>query len=543
MVSIAVRAFLALALSVVSQAASPLPVRSYPAWNLAQYDFRLAGENGFTGCADVTPDGRFSAFLSVYDERVIENPPTIAYAQVWWRDLATGQTLLVSRDAAGNVANRANGCHATGKTFGTGVSPTLVSISADGSRVAFASAARNIDPSLPQETGQVHVYVWDRNQAAAPVRVDYDEMPVAVQRVDDLAISADGAAVLFGGSNIIGDTPGIPPGSATAAGIFVAMEAAACAPCCWCRGRWSRTLVNNAEVLAGFLGGFPSDWASAAGQHIDTSSSTSGYVAVFGTGYSSERPVIARFNREFSTGVAYQIVPGPNPTTALDLASDPRWLVIREHAGGGSQIRFLDILPGQSIASETIFVDPLGFSITEPVAVSRSGRFVGFNGPWTDIYTGAENQALLLDRQMPIGSVERIRPVDKKSGWNTSFVQTRVAECECYPIYFGDAGFQTSQLVVRFGANGGGARTPLDVRPGVSRCDANCDGVISPTDIAFFINAITNPQQYQADVAGFGCNLLINNDANCSGHVSVGDIALFNACITAQTAMPASCRN
>lgn len=62
--------------------------------------------------------------------------------------------------------------------------------------------------------------------------------------------------------------------------------------------------------------------------------------------------------------------------------------------------------------------------------------------------------------------------------------------------------------------------------------DMNCDGVVSVTDIAGFVLALTNPSGYAAQFPS--CDIL-NADLNENGAVSVGDIARFVEVLTSGT--------
>ena len=59
--------------------------------------------------------------------------------------------------------------------------------------------------------------------------------------------------------------------------------------------------------------------------------------------------------------------------------------------------------------------------------------------------------------------------------------------------------------------------------------DMNCDGLISVSDIAPFVLALTNPAEYALQFPD--CNIL-NADLNGSGDISVSDIAGFVALLT-----------
>ena len=147
----------------------------------------LGGSNVSIGATPAYGEGRFAVFVSSIPG--IAGSNTSANRQVFWRDRATGETILVSASAAGIEGN------------GFSYEPVL---SADGLTVAFESAASNL---VANDTNNVSdIFVWS---AAAPT-AGVQRVSVGAGGVQANAgsykpsLSGDGKVVAFtsGASNL-----------------------------------------------------------------------------------------------------------------------------------------------------------------------------------------------------------------------------------------------------------------------------------------------------------------------------------------------------
>lgn len=139
-----------------------------------------AEANGFSLNPSISADGRFVVFGSVASNLVLGD--SNGTADVFVRDLATGQTTRASVDSAGNEGNDWS------NTWGD-----TASISADGRLVAFSSFASNL---VPEDTnGAVDVFVRDV-VLGQTVRVSVDSKGTQGDLVSSFpAISANGRYV------------------------------------------------------------------------------------------------------------------------------------------------------------------------------------------------------------------------------------------------------------------------------------------------------------------------------------------------------------
>ena len=149
--------------------------------------------NGASSNARISADGRFVVFTSLATNLVAGD--TNGAADVFERDLATGQTTRVSVSAGGVQGNDASGGAASG-------------ISADGGAISFSSAASNL---VSGDTNHCRdVFVWTRATGAVErVSVAGDGTQAAAGASDASSISADGRYVAFASTapNLVaGDT-------------------------------------------------------------------------------------------------------------------------------------------------------------------------------------------------------------------------------------------------------------------------------------------------------------------------------------------------
>jgi Tol biopolymer transport system component len=149
--------------------------------------------NGASSNARISADGRFVVFTSLASNLVAGD--TNGVADVFERDLATGQTARVSISAGGVQGNDASGGAASG-------------ISADGGTISFSSAASNL---VAGDTNHCRdVFVWTRADGAVErVSVAGDGSQAAAGASDASSISADGRYVAFASTapNLVaGDT-------------------------------------------------------------------------------------------------------------------------------------------------------------------------------------------------------------------------------------------------------------------------------------------------------------------------------------------------
>jgi Tol biopolymer transport system component len=149
--------------------------------------------NGASSNARISGDGRFVVFTSLAANLVAGD--TNSVADVFERDLATGQTTRVSISAGGVQGDDASGGTASG-------------ISADGATISFSSAASNL---VAGDTNRSRdVFVWTRASGAVErASVAGDGSQAAAGASDASSISADGRYVAFASTapNLVaGDT-------------------------------------------------------------------------------------------------------------------------------------------------------------------------------------------------------------------------------------------------------------------------------------------------------------------------------------------------
>jgi len=162
------------------------PAHSIGAADDLSYVSRASGFNGSPGDKDsryasVSGDGRYVAFASVAESLSDEDGQ---YADIFVRDLLTGQTTLVSR-ADGLAGAPANG------------PSDYPSISADGRHVAFQAEASNL--SSEHYDGVAHVYVRDlvAGTTTLATRATGFAGASATDHSEDASISGDGRYVAF----------------------------------------------------------------------------------------------------------------------------------------------------------------------------------------------------------------------------------------------------------------------------------------------------------------------------------------------------------
>ena len=145
--------------------------------------------DGTTDAAVLSDDGQWVAFSSIAANLL--GTDGAGLRDVFLRNLATGQVVLVSKDASGHPANGASGA--------------TLDVSGDGRFVAFDSWASNlVAGDVP---GTLDVFVFDRMTQGLS-RVSVDSAGVAGDAAStDAAISADGRHVAFSSwaTNLVGD--------------------------------------------------------------------------------------------------------------------------------------------------------------------------------------------------------------------------------------------------------------------------------------------------------------------------------------------------
>lgn len=152
------------------------------------YVSRASGANGEagnsgSGGAQISGDGSRVAFVSAATNlRGPPGPSAPLIIQVFVRDLTTNQTILTSRDAAGNQADADSGFEAA-------------EISADGTRVVFSSPASNL-PGGGGDGGALDVFLHDVSTATTEVAARRSDGTQAGSSLFS-AISGDGDHVAF----------------------------------------------------------------------------------------------------------------------------------------------------------------------------------------------------------------------------------------------------------------------------------------------------------------------------------------------------------
>ncbi len=152
-------------------------------------------ERSSENVAAMSQDGRFTVFLSAEDDLSPEDGDR--FINVYRRDNLTGETILVSRadGAAGAAANGTSGVSGGGLVIAPGAPSGAPSISADGNRIAFASAATNLVAG--DANGLPDVFVRDV-AAGSTVLASRDGSGAGIPFPSgDPAISGDGTKVAF----------------------------------------------------------------------------------------------------------------------------------------------------------------------------------------------------------------------------------------------------------------------------------------------------------------------------------------------------------
>ena len=143
----------------------------------------------------MSQDGRFTVFLSAEDDLSAEDGDR--FINVFRRDNLSGDTVLVSRadGAAGAAADGTSGSSGGGLAISPGVPVGAPSISADGNRIAFSSAATNLVSGDANALPDVFV----RDVAAgSTVLASRDGAGAGISFPSgDPAISGDGLKVAF----------------------------------------------------------------------------------------------------------------------------------------------------------------------------------------------------------------------------------------------------------------------------------------------------------------------------------------------------------
>jgi Tol biopolymer transport system component len=154
-----------------------------------------ATTRGSEPVSSTSADGRYTVFMSQADE--LSDADDNRFVNVFRRDNQTGETMLISRasGAAGLGGNNHSGALDAG-VVSAAAPAGAPSISADGNRVAFSSAADNLVGG--DTNGRADVFVRD---AAAATTTRVSVLPgggeIAASASIDPAISGDGNRVAF----------------------------------------------------------------------------------------------------------------------------------------------------------------------------------------------------------------------------------------------------------------------------------------------------------------------------------------------------------
>jgi uncharacterized repeat protein (TIGR01451 family) len=151
-----------------------------------------ASANGQSWVPILSPDGTNLAFKSLADD--LGPTDTNGFPDVYVRDLVTGTTMLASAEAGGGDSGNA--------------SSRPLSISADGTRVAFASYATDLGPpdgdsnEMPEptgdDTGNEDIYVRDLNSGTTTmVSTDAAGTGSGNGSSRDAVLSPDGSGIAF----------------------------------------------------------------------------------------------------------------------------------------------------------------------------------------------------------------------------------------------------------------------------------------------------------------------------------------------------------
>jgi Tol biopolymer transport system component len=140
-----------------------------------------ADANGASWDPSVSAHGEYVAFTSGASNLTTATD-TNGASDVFRRDMSGDTTLVSSKQSQGDVA-------ADGASFGP-------SISADGTRVAYASIAQDLEGL--GDPGIIGVYLWGKNPQHSVLISLYDDKVVADANSGSPSISADGTAVAFG---------------------------------------------------------------------------------------------------------------------------------------------------------------------------------------------------------------------------------------------------------------------------------------------------------------------------------------------------------
>lgn len=349
--------------------------------------------NDLSISCSVSADGRFVVFGSAATNLVTGD--TNGTRDAFVHDRQTGATTRVSVDSAGVQGNQ----------FSAWASP---SISADGRLVAFVSEATNLVPG--DTNGLPDCFVHDR-QTGQTIRVSVDS--AGGQATGPLgygnficAISADGRAVAFESTatNLVsGDTNGHGD-------VFVHDLAS---------GQTSRVSLNSAGAQGTDWSSTPS--ISANGRRVVFQSNAANLVSGDTNGHGDA------FVHDRQTGQTNRI----SVDSAGGQGNGGSWSPAI--AAGGRYVAFVsgssNLVQGDTNGQEDIFVHDLQTGATTRVSVdssgvqanassevpsiSEDGRFIGFDGPSTNLVSGDTNAAydvFVHDRGASSPSLARTGP-------------------------------------------------------------------------------------------------------------------------------------
>lgn len=249
------------------------------------------------------------------------------------RDVATGQTRLVSRGIGGVVANGSSGS---------------VALSADGRFVAFVSDASNLVPG--DDNGAHDVFVWDRDSEELSVVSVTATGAVGAGDSYAPAISADGRYVAFvsTASNLVsGDTGGH-------ADVFVRDRVAG-----------STVRVSGAKGGGSADGDSGAPAISADGAYVAFSSSASNLV----DGDTNRQPDVFRVSRTGSGMVRVSVSSTGEQATlgsfAPSLDATGRRVAFESLAA--------NLVAGDTNGSRDVFVRDMTTAVTRRISITASG--------------------------------------------------------------------------------------------------------------------------------------------------------------------------
>ena len=326
--------------------------------------------NGFSTDHALSADGRFVAFTSNAND--LGPTDTNIFFDVYVRDLQTGTTILINRNAAGtNSGNNASG---------------FAVISADGQSVAFVSSADDLGPTDTNGTSDIYVVTLSNNldTDGDGVTNDLDQCPTTPSG-EIGAVNAEGCGPSERDTDGDGVTDDLDQCLTTPSGEIGAVNAEGCGPSE--RDTDGDGVTDDLDQCPATPNGEPTDSNGCAANQLPTT-----LVSVNATGTNSgnqfsDAPVFSADGRlvvfESAANDLSPITTGPSPSVYVrDLQTGATTLVSINAAGTDS-----------------------GNNMSRHPAFSADGRLVAFESRASDLGpTDTDNALDVYVRNLQTGT-------------------------------------------------------------------------------------------------------------------------------------------